>query len=552
MNGFKRASLYWHTLRHLRPVQFYGRLRFRFARPRIDTTKPRPALRKQGSNWTPPATHYACMLGPRCFRFLNEEGSLDALGWDDSSREKLWRYNLHYFDDLTAEGAADRAPWHLALLEDWVKCNLPGQGSGWEPYPTSLRIVNWIKWALAGNSLPEDCLQSLAVQARWLRKRIEWHLLGNHLFVNAKALVFAGLFFEGSEADRWLQRGLSIISRQLPEQILADGGNFELSPMYHAIFLEDMLDLVNCTQTFPGRVDIHTVAAWREVADRMLRWLEAMCHPDGEISLFNDAAIGIAPRPGMLADYAMRLGIVPPPDSKPSASPVHVTHLQESGYVRVEVDDCIGLLDVAAVGPDCLPGHAHADTLSFEFSVGAQRVIVNGGTSQYGASAERLRERSTPAHSTVTVDGENSSEVWSGFRVAKRARPFGLEVQGSANAASIRCAHDGYARLSGKPVHRRHWLFTPGQLRVVDRIEGGFLAAQARYHFHPDVHVVVIGADAYRMNLPDGRALFLNVTAGDARLERSQYASAFGVVRASQCLCIDASNGDATLTIKWT
>lgn len=491
------------------------------------------------------------MLGPREFRLLNEEGSLDAIGWDDTTREKLWRYNLHYFDDLTAEAAADRTPWHLSLLADWVKHNPPGEGSGWEPYPCSLRIVNWIKWALAGNSLPEDCLQSLAVQTRWLNRRIEWHLLGNHLFVNAKALVLAGLFFEGPEADYWLQRGLSIIATQLPEQVLADGGNFELSPMYHSIFLEDMLDMINGTQTFPDCVGTQTVAAWREVAGRMLQWLKAMCHPDGEISLFNDAAIGIAPRPGLLVDYAARLGIDSSHDAKPFAFPVQVTRLQESGYIRVEMEDCIGLIDVAAIGPDYLPGHAHADTLSFELSVGAQRVIVNGGTSRYGISTERMRERGTPAHSTVTVDGENSSQVWSGFRVAQRARPFELEVQLSTAAASIRCAHDGYKRLRGKPIHRRQWLFTSGQVRILDRIEGGFQTAQARYHFHPEVQVLEIGGDRYRAVLPDGRALRLSVIVGDARLEQAHYAPCFGVIQGSQCLCIDASNGDAALNIEW-
>lgn len=492
------------------------------------------------------------MVGPRQFRFLNEEGSLDTMGWDDPAREKLWRYNLHYFDDLSAAGSTDRTPWHLALLADWVKSNPPGQGSGWEPYPSSLRIVNWIKWTLAGHVLPEDCLQSLAVQTRWLGKRIEWHLQGNHLFVNAKALVFAGLFFEGPEPDRWLQRGLSIIARQLPEQILPDGGNFELSPMYHAIFLEDVLDLINCAQAFPSRVSAQILGGWRDVAGRMLQWLETMCHPDGEISLFNDAAIGIAPPPGSLASYAARLGIdIKQSQPTVTTSRVNVTQMAASGYVRVEMQDCVALLDVAAVGPDYLPGHAHADTLSFELSAGAQRIIVNGGTSRYGASAERLRERGTPAHSTVTVDGENSSRVWSGFRVAQRARPIGLTVQTAPDAASIRCAHDGYARLSGKPLHRRQWLFTPGQLRVLDRIEGGFQAAQARYLFHPAVQLVALGAGAFRAALPDGKALRLSVTAGNAHMEDGQYAPAFGVVQATQCLCIDASNGDAALNIEW-
>ena len=159
------------------------------------------------------------MLGPEEFIFLRQEGRLAEVGWDGPQREKLWRYNQHYFDDLNALGAADRAQWHLALLEDWVRNNPPGVGSGWEPYPTSLRIVNWVKWHLAGNALPEACVQSLAVQARWLRRRLEFHLLGNHLFANAKALCFAGLFFQGREADAWLRKGCLLYTSPSPRDL---------------------------------------------------------------------------------------------------------------------------------------------------------------------------------------------------------------------------------------------------------------------------------------------------------------------------------------------
>jgi len=83
------------------------------------------------------------------------------------------------------------------LIKKWVQENPPGEGNGWEPYPISLRIVNWVKWDLAKNCLSDEALHSLAVQARYLLKRPEFHLLGNHLFANAKALIFAGLFFYG-------------------------------------------------------------------------------------------------------------------------------------------------------------------------------------------------------------------------------------------------------------------------------------------------------------------------------------------------------------------
>ena len=130
--------------------------------------------------------------------------AVEAADWNRPDWPKLWLYNLHYFDDLVAEGAATRGGWHYELIRRWIAENPPGQGNGWEPYPVSLRLVNWVKWALAGNALGAEAVQSLAVQTRWLRRRLEIHLLGNHIWANAKALVFAGAFFQGEAPSVWL------------------------------------------------------------------------------------------------------------------------------------------------------------------------------------------------------------------------------------------------------------------------------------------------------------------------------------------------------------
>src|SRR5204863_9681114 len=107
--------------------------------------------------------------------------------------------------------------------------------------------------------------------------------------------------------------------------------------------------------------------------------------------------------------------------------------------------------------PDHLPGHAHADTLSFELSLREQRVLVNTGTSTYEVAAERLRQRGTAAHNTVVVDGVDSSEVWSSFRVARRARPLAASWGRDGDALWLSAGHEGYRRLPGKVIHRRRW-----------------------------------------------------------------------------------------------
>lgn len=538
-------AIYWHTLRYLRPVQFYGRLWFRLARPRVDL-RPSPPLRQCTGPWVMPAQRGVSLLGPDRFSFLNEIRDLSACGWDDPAIGKLWRYNLHYFDDLNALDADQRIDWHRDLLNRWVRENSPGHGTGWEPYPTSLRIVNWIKWALGGHELPPVCVQSLAVQVRWLSKRLEVHLLGNHLFANAKALVFAGLFFEGDEAGEWLAKGLRILQQEMMEQVLPDGGHFELSPMYHAIILEDLLDIVNLACSRAGAVPDAMLSQCRNSAARMLRWLKGMIHPDGDIAFFNDAALGIASRFVALEAYARRLGV----EAVAVESTDIVTHFADSGYVRVEQGNVVALLDVARIGPDYLPGHAHADTLSFELSLFGQRVVVNSGISQYGVGSERLRQRGTAAHSTAEIDGTDSSEVWSGFRVARRARPFGLEISKCDKTLTVACSHDGYQRLPGKPTHRRRWNFAQHSLRVIDSIEGGFGSASVRYYLHPAVVATNDGNEG-QLSLCNGRVVRWTAVGGIARVTPSSWHPEFGLSVTNQCIEILFEGHEVGVEFVW-
>ncbi|MGE0315558.1 MAG: heparinase II/III family protein [Lautropia sp.] len=412
------------------------------------------------------------MSGPATFAFLSETHTIETpADWDRAEWPRLWRYNLHYFDDLAAERAEDRDAWHAALIRRWIDENPPPHGTGWEPYCLSLRIVNWIKWLLAADAhrrgaLADAMHHSLAVQARALEAQIEYHLLGNHLWANAKGLVFAGCYFGGDEGARWRSTGERILRRELPEQILADGGHFERSPMYHAIALEDVLDLTQLGHRYARVAAPDLQRALRARVPAMLRWLAVMSHPDGEIALFNDAAWGIGPRLDVLEAYAAALeaGAVRVPLQA-------LEHLEDSGYVRLTVDDAVVLMDVGEVGPDYLPGHAHADTLSIEWSLGPRRILVNGGTSTYVPGPLRSAQRGTGMHNTVVVAGQNSSDVWGGFRTGRRARVGQVHVGREADCVFAGASHDGYRHLPGHPIHHRTVAIRPGLLCVTDRLE---------------------------------------------------------------------------------
>jgi uncharacterized heparinase superfamily protein len=520
---------YFETVRHLRLTQIAHRIARRL--PRQKPALPQVTVRAPLHAPRPFVLHADSWVADETLCFLGEGRRVDARAvWTEQGASRLWRYHLHYFDDLNGVTAWARRAWHRALIKRWIEENPLGSGDGWDPYPTSVRIVNWIKWALGGNELPPAAAQSLALQAEWLSRNLEFHLLGNHLLENAKALTCAGHFFRGSAADRWREKGLALLEREAGEQVLADGGHYERSPMYHAIVLEGLLDTVNICRTF----DTSPRTRFADACGGMVAWLRAMTHPDGEIALFNDAAHGEAPSYTALADYARSLGI--PADEAPGS----VSWLESSGYVRAQRGRATLIMDVGAVGPDYLPAHAHADTLSFELSLDSRRVFVDMGTSTYAPGSRRAVERSTAAHNTVSIENTNSSDVWSVFRVGRRARVLDASVTADGELVTVTASHDGYGHLRCRAVHRRTAELVPGGLEIRDRIDGrGQASVETRFNLHPALRALPSGASVEIIDedrtvvatmVPDAAAA---VELGDYR-----YAPAFGRLVDAQCVVL--------------
>ena len=486
------------------------------------------------------------MLGPDSFCFLNESRAIKApVDWNNPRWPRLWLYHLHYFDDLNATNAAARAVWHQAWIERWIRENPAVAGAGWEPYPLSRRVVNWIKFLLRGGASGQAIIDSLATQARWLLRRLEWHLGGNHLIANARALIFAGAFFQGPEPDQWLERGRTLLTGQLKEQILPDGGHYERSPMYHALVLEDLLDSCNILRCYGYDVP----PSWHACAHSMRTWLAAMVHPDGEIAFFNDAAFGMAAAPAQLEHYAHRLLL--PPRAVAEGSVL----LTDSGYARLSVADALLLADCGAIGPDHLPGHAHADTLSFELSLGAERVLVNSGTSLYEVGSERLRQRGTAAHNTVVVALENSSEVWHAFRVARRARIRDVTFSADPQAPSVWATHDGYARLGRQNLHARSWQLRAGSLRIEDSISGAPAAAVAHFHLHPQLTLAAHdpAEGTVQIVTTNGRRLRFRFSEGAAlEVYESSWHPHFGSSEPARALRVRFRGPRLCTTIEWS
>jgi uncharacterized heparinase superfamily protein len=419
------------------------------------------------------------------FTFLNETNSLKEVGWNNNISSKLWIYNLHYFECLLqVNSSAVQFESQVKLIENWIENNPFGKGTGWEPYPTSLRIINWIKWHWLTAGLSDKAKLSLWNQVRWLKNRPEYHLLGNHLFINAKALLFASAFFNLKSNSKYFKTANSILKKELEEQFLEDGAHFELSPMYHSLAMEDLLDLISISKILPNNIPLQLI---KKKYINGMYWLESMIYNNYELAHFNDCANGIAPIYSELEAYAKKLGI----DGEIRADK-KLNYYNASGFVVYKDEKSHLIADFGKIGPDYLPGHAHADTLSFELAVNRERIVVNSGTSLYGSSIDRLVQRGTGAHSTIQIDMENSSEVWSGFRVARRAFPFNIQINTnteSDNEISFQASHNGYLRLNNKAIHTRKFNLSNNTWNIEDEISGYGNTFVSRFYLHPEIEV---------------------------------------------------------------
>ena len=198
----------------------------------------------------------------------------------------LWLYNLHYFNDLNSSGNIENIEFHKSLLKNWIENNKNINDVGWDPYPLSIRIVNFIKIALTGHKFENFVYDSFYSQSIALFAKLEKDILANHYFSNLKALFFAGNFYGNDEWTAFATKELLI---QIDEQVNEDGSNFELSPMYHGLFVIDLLEILNLCQSIKNNQYPELIKKCKKIIPKMLNFLDAMSFADDDISFFNDS-----------------------------------------------------------------------------------------------------------------------------------------------------------------------------------------------------------------------------------------------------------------------
>ena len=203
------------------------------------------------------------------------------------------------------------------------------------------------------------------------------------------------------------------------------------------------------------------------------------------------------------------------------------------------------IADFGKIGPDYLPGHGHADTLSFELAVYGVRIVVNSGTSLYGSSKERIFQRGTAAHSTIQIDNENSSEIWSGFRVARRAFPYNIQMNANLLSSNITCfqaSHNGYLRIKNKAIHTRKFSLLENSWEIEDEISGLGNNILSRFYLHPEIETRKTKTGIILSNKNIDIINFTYDSDFDLEIIDTFYHDEFGVNKANKCIQVSGTS----------
>jgi len=467
------------------------------------------------------------------FKFLNQEKILKTpIKWNSKEWERLWQFNLHYFDwaRLTLEESIKNGKWIEnssiiePLIDAWIESNPPGIGDGWHSYTISLRCRNWIwLYNFCPSLITEKRSESLWNQICWLSSHPEFCHGGNHWLENLITLSIGSIHFDGIQAKKIENDSLNKLEKELHKQILSDGGHEERSAGYHLLILDRLVELAIIIEK-----KYKECPFWlTNTIFKMNSWSKKVRMEDNNVPVFNDSAIHSYPNVLEIIDFAENFLLNKVQNSKTFRNlltnsiysknkknnsfllknnlkkdfPIHkeITFLKETGWTIIRPgNNCELVFKCGVPCPKHLGAHAHSDQLSFELWLKGSPIISETGTSTYKLGKLREFERSSASHNSIQLGFRKDNheewiepvDIWSNFRVGRKTEPL-ERINGKTNNWSwVSGSHNGYKRY--KANHKR-WLgltFDDQNLPIVvilDFITGsGNIVGKSWLHFGPD------------------------------------------------------------------
>jgi uncharacterized heparinase superfamily protein len=481
-----KLKLYYYTLKDLEPIQIRYRFYYIFKRKlyeRIGSTIQKRYSEKYKNTSIKLNLNSNMLINNRTYYFYDLEKVLNnqitflnreidfglKIDWhrDELNRgTKLWKLNLHYHDflfdiALKYKNSSDERYFNYLIktIDEWIEVNPIGTkgygGDNWNSYCLSLRIVSWIKIYLHledkfSSSFKEKFIESLWIQGAFLYDNLELDILGNHLIKNYKALYFLGEFFK---IERYIKRAERLYQNHIDKQFTPAGMHEELSPMYSAIILEDLIEVYLITDSKELENLIH----------KQYQLISYLIGTDSKFTYFNDSINKNGIEFKQLESLYQKVFLQNSTEKSPYT-------FNFDGYLGFENNQEKLIFDAGDVVKGNQAGHGQCDALSFEYFLGEEKLFTNSGLYEYNSGDRRLYSRSTKAHNTLSFNQLEQSEIWSSFRMARRAK-VGFDLK-ELTTSSIKV--EGFIEgfdFEHKIIHKRTLIKEKNELTTIDSVE---------------------------------------------------------------------------------
>ena len=419
--------------------------------------------------------------------------------WTDTSGNQIMRAHAHGFTwlrDLRMIGTDAARMRARALVGDWIETGSADSLSQ-RPDVAGARIAAWLGHydffaASADDGFRQRMMWRVVSDARLLSAALPPEEQDGRALTALKGLIAAAIALP--DHAPYQGRALKFLLQEIGRQVLPDGGHIERSP---ASQLEALKNLIEIRALLHVSAATDTPAAIGAAIERLSLALRTLRHGDGGLALFN----------GTRDEHATVVEQVLTQAGRASRAPAALTDI---GFHRLNTGRTVLIVDAGAPAAPGMDRLAHAGTLSFELSVGRERLIVNCGAAPIGAAAWTDAARATAAHSTLVIADTSSSEL-KPSGLGRRPEQVTVERNEANGAHWLEASHDGWKKPFGA-IHRRRLYVAEsgGDIRGEDVIEAATPQPfTIRFHLHPAVIASMV---------QDGEGALLRLPSGGWRL----------------------------------
>lgn len=449
-----------------------------------------------------------------------------------------WLRHLRASDDDDTKFLAQ------SLVSSWMVHHAKRlKGPAWELDIVSKRLISWLSHspvilAEADHDFYKRFMANIALHVRFLRRSAPSHRNPTWRLQARIAVAMASLCLPSS--NTLLKSAANALDEELENQIFADGGHVSRNPQVLLNILADLLPLRQTYINLGSALPLSMLPA----IDRMFVALRFFRHSSGEIALFNGATHASA---NFLMSILQN-------DETGAQSPVN---LPQSGFTRLEAGKSIVLMDNGYSPKGTVSRKAHAGCLSFEFSNGANRLIVNSGAPRFQISRFGEFARLTAAHSALVIENTSSSRVsdsdYLGSIFVHGPKEIILEDLSNEAHMGIRASHDGYLSSYGLIHQRQIRLERDGKslsgldiLETTDSAKNTTPAGRdidIRFHIHPSVRLEQLTDGSILLNTHDGDRWIFNATVKPKIEQDIFFADVLGARRSEQ-ICVSFNSSE--------